>query len=461
MSHQLPNYINSSSFYWRRLLLDFSLHLLTTSIMPRPFYKGIQKKRQQKKRAKLPLDVRRERREKRRQQDAKLCQAIQGLTDTIESNIASIAEEHNRSEDFIRLALGTSGPEVRQSRAVQAYNAWVKFRMEELNDGVPLGDKLNVASFKEQYGHEYSELSGEEKETYMEKLIEWRKMQHPTTLKYHKEAEADIQASMKELLSLADRLEQRTGYCVTIWGHKGSDESNAQPICRVPQKLEIFTNVILKLDPASLLFKMEAWAINGSQGVVRASQLNHDAKKHDVVELLRKSFHSAAEISTGRLSYSKYVEKIVLRHHVDIVGWPLKEFVDPSRMKMHELQSVYDGLTASPPTIYFKKLSETEVEDRCRLHRENEAVADASEGNGTQSDTEDGTQAVEPTAQSGTGDHSQEVSGGTSTVNVEQVGTAKKRKKGAEGGGAKKKKVRTSKSVGSTYSTRNECYGRA
>ncbi|KAG8958250.1 hypothetical protein FRC03_009304 [Tulasnella sp. 419] len=414
--------------------------------MPRPFYNGAKKKRQQKKRAKLPLDIRKERIEKRRQRNAKLSQAINGLADTIEDNIASIAEEHHRTQDFIRLAVGTSGPEVRRNRAAQAHNAWVKFRMEEVNAGVPLGDKLNIASFKEQYGHEYGKLTAEEKEAYIDRLLEWRKTQHPTTLKYHKEAEADIQASMKELFGLAERLEQRTGYCVTIFGHKSSEESNAQPVCRVSQQVASFTNVVLKLDPPAMLFKMEAWAIDGGHGVVRAARVNHEAKKHEVVEWLRNSFHSAAEISSGRLNYTRYVEKIVLRYGIDIVGWPLKSFKDPSRMKIHELQAVYDGLTASPPTIYFEKLTETELEDRRRENRENASVpkaSPASEGNGMQ--PQDGTQAVNPTVESqidtsGMGERSQEIGGGSAAADTEQMNPSGKRKKGAKEGNAKKKR---------------------
>lgn len=73
------------------------------------------------------------------------------------------------------------------------------------------------------------------------------------------------------------------------------------------------------------------------------------------------------------MKYDGYFERIVVQHKVDLVGWPLEVLKNPSRMTRPELKSLHQGLFATPPTIYFARLSQAEVDS---LVEERELLAE-------------------------------------------------------------------------------------
>ena len=62
--------------------------------------------------------------------------------------------------------------------------------------------------------------------------------------------------------------------------------------------------------------------------------------------------------------FTSFLQQIVIPHRIDIVGWPLKKMIDPSQMSIHDLQAVHRGLTSTPPSIYFRELTDAELVEK-------------------------------------------------------------------------------------------------
>ncbi|KAG8937392.1 hypothetical protein FRC03_008193 [Tulasnella sp. 419] len=106
--------------------------------------------------------------------------------------------------------------------------------------------------------------------------------------------------------------------------------------------------------------KSELYALHGLQGVAQNAHEQHSARKQIVVQYLQNSLQNATGRTSVRLNYVNFTEKIVLGHGVDLVGWPQGVGLNAGGLTRANLQRVFDGVTADPPTIYFKKLTPDE-----------------------------------------------------------------------------------------------------
>jgi len=66
------------------------------------------------------------------------------------------------------------------------------------------------------------------------------------------------------------------------------------------------------------------------------------------------------------MSWKKYEEFIVNQYHVAIIGWPEEITFDPQNLGYRQLKTLLDGLSGEEPTIYWKKLTNAEYEERRR-----------------------------------------------------------------------------------------------
>ncbi|KAG8921810.1 hypothetical protein FRC02_012343 [Tulasnella sp. 418] len=369
------------------LLVTLSLDVTEQHLcMPRShYYNGSARQQRKQKAPKVDREMVKARSALQRERNRKFNAAVRELTSLIDTNIKKIKEEHGRSEVFIQTALGISGPEFRGSnRKVSLYNAWLKGRMAEVNNERSDNgeEKLTLPDFKKMYGSEYEEIKDDEEkcQAYLNGLEKTREENTTSARKYHQAAQLDINSTMNDMFGLAQQLEQRTGYLVSIFSHKGSVESNAMPQCHIPQAMENFLDTVIKKDVAAFLLNMEAWAMQGPEAVAKTSRVIHAEMRKTVVALLKNSLEKAAGRSPIRMYYANFLQQVVIPNCVDIVGWPLKKMIDPSRMTTHDLQLVHQGLASQPPTIYFKKLTQTELQDKRKLLKEEQKKGEKDEG---------------------------------------------------------------------------------
>ncbi|KAG8946609.1 hypothetical protein FRC03_001326 [Tulasnella sp. 419] len=147
-----------------------------------------------------PIEKQRRKQEKW-ERDHKFNHLIDNLLTHIDDEVQKIHKETNSSISFIRSALGIAGSELKGTRSENAHNAWVRGRMKEINDeNEQKGEEhMSLPDFKEQYGHEYAQLTPAEREAYCTALTEHRKLQHPTKHKTYKAASIDIDYTVNQV----------------------------------------------------------------------------------------------------------------------------------------------------------------------------------------------------------------------------------------------------------------------
>ncbi|KAG8940750.1 hypothetical protein FRC03_005131 [Tulasnella sp. 419] len=78
-----------------------------------------------KKAPKLPDDVRRKRVEDRKEKNKRFFDDIDEVIKERETTITTLATHHGRSEEYVRTALGVSGPELLSKRGPNARNGCI------------------------------------------------------------------------------------------------------------------------------------------------------------------------------------------------------------------------------------------------------------------------------------------------------------------------------------------------
>ncbi|KAG8940052.1 hypothetical protein FRC03_005819 [Tulasnella sp. 419] len=326
-------------------------------------YDGVQHTtgRKPSKRHTVPINpVEQQRRQQAKDDDNyKFDTMMRNLFELIDAEVQNIHEETGRSISFIQTALGVAGPELKGKRSGSLYNAWVHVRMRDVNDDNEAEgrERISLADFKEKYGHEYALLTPAERESHCEALTEHRQLQHSTERKICNAAQTDVEATITQVQDILCRLEMRTGYLCFLIGHRGDENTQSKAMFYISDQLKLFLDCTFRINVSDFLAKSEIYALHGTRGVAQNTQEEKAVQKHTVVSRFNNSLYTAIGRSNVRMNYIHFKERIELDLGVELVGWPFGKVTNPSLMCKSDLQLLYNGLTATPPTIFFQKLT--------------------------------------------------------------------------------------------------------
>ncbi|KAG8925094.1 hypothetical protein FRC03_009907 [Tulasnella sp. 419] len=134
----------------------------------------------------------------RRDYDQLFRRLLGNLLEVIDAEVQNIHEETGRSVEFIRTALGVSGPELKIRRSGNSYNAWVHCRMKEINEKRDEAGKerITLQEFNVTYGHEYAQLTPGER---MVHVYEYRELQYTTAHQVKRAAIADNRTTVTQV----------------------------------------------------------------------------------------------------------------------------------------------------------------------------------------------------------------------------------------------------------------------
>jgi hypothetical protein len=163
---------------------------------------------------------------------------------------------------------------------------------------LPQGEKLTLAEFIEKHGHEYKQLTEEEKAALLKNL---QTMRENKTLKNHhavrkvaQAASADIRTTMTTLASSSYHLPERAGYAMLTLGARTDYGLSTMPMEIVPPILRGFCEEVLGKTPLRIAEEMEVWLLKKQGLGGGSSRTQRDASSHDlksqVADKLRLSF---------------------------------------------------------------------------------------------------------------------------------------------------------------------------
>ncbi|KAG1876976.1 hypothetical protein C8R48DRAFT_541444, partial [Suillus tomentosus] len=178
-----------------------------------------------------------------------------------------------RSQLFLRSRM------LRQQRGVNSWNAFVRVKHMEANEGHERGDRIKLTKFiaenRDQLVHEHSQLSLAEKRALNADVVEARRQKSHAARANPKATRHDMNATFttmdREWMALCARTGAE-GFYVAV---RGSVEDLSEPKIFFTQKAEKFVQDVLKVEPRHL----DAIALeNDIKGKVNMNYTNYERK---------------------------------------------------------------------------------------------------------------------------------------------------------------------------------------
>ncbi|KII92058.1 hypothetical protein PLICRDRAFT_154292 [Plicaturopsis crispa FD-325 SS-3] len=272
--------------------------------------------------------------------------------------ISALAAKHHVEDAQVLQKVGMA-THYKTTRAVSLSNAITHAKAKAINSQLPVGEKKKLAELKQLASQDNAmqNLSEDDKARLIAELVEYRKLK--TT-----GARSSNQAAAKDFLGTADRvngeldsLAQRTGARAITLMVRGHINDECAPTWHATNEaIDFFVDALgLELDDVVRLF--EQWACAPNKSSKDAKTLENLRKK--CVKAIQEGLRIITSRNTARMSYVKY-DDLVQAHCVQLEGWPLKKFVNPSFIgTVSEIRDLWNALDSG--ACQWKRLTSSEM----------------------------------------------------------------------------------------------------
>ncbi|KIO28402.1 hypothetical protein M407DRAFT_22454 [Tulasnella calospora MUT 4182] len=325
-----------------------------------------------KKAYKLSAQERRERKKAKEEKLDALFSDVKQVFHDKEEAVIALATKHDVPEDTVRGFMGEA--KLAKSRAINPKNAYARWRLQELNTDRPKGQRLSLKDYHRDHAEEYKTADQSTIQEAVESLKQHRESKRMPVRKKGRAVLRDVNTTMAKMATMADQLALRTDHQVLILASKTSHQSYATPMAHVTPSAEGFTDTLFKTDIYAAAHHFEAYGTEGAQGVAHSSRTTHTRMKGDLVTAMRKHLQSVSDRRDAVISYEHFYHKVILRYHVDIIGWPGDiPFKNPSELTRSHVKRLHSLASSVPPALHFIALNQEEVNQRIAKRAEDEA----------------------------------------------------------------------------------------
>ncbi|KAG2090930.1 hypothetical protein BD769DRAFT_1395678 [Suillus cothurnatus] len=257
---------------------------------------------------------------------------------------------------------------LQQQQGVNLWNGFVRAQLKEANEDREKGERFKLTEFIAQNKTEldctYSKLTVVQEQVYKGQILEAHEKKQWTARANPKAVQHDINASLASM--------DHEGFYIAV---RGGIEDLSEPKVFFTQKAEKFIKDILHMEPWHLGLKLESYVISGlDEGVTPNCQrpLNKIISEcHTFIQDALKSILLKKNIKCSvKMNYTNYECKIVERHGVELVNWPLSGPVrNPSKVSgRNEVEKLWGALDKG--TCHWVNLSDDDHKAQMQLNRE-------------------------------------------------------------------------------------------
>ncbi|KAG1838771.1 hypothetical protein F4604DRAFT_1600049 [Suillus subluteus] len=284
------------------------------------------------------------------------------------------------------------------SQRPNAWNAFVRQRLDDINEGLSKGNRWKLTEFieshKETLRNNYARLSCAQKNNYEVEIMKIRadkqRMVHDNPRAVQHDMQATFAAMDQEVLSyflrrsFSDRhIIQWTAICSRLGVEgfyvavRGGIEDLSGPKLFFSEKAEKFVRAVLDLEPQRLALKLEAFAVSGlSKEKKSLNQLVSECWmliQDELDFILRKNKLA----NHAKMNYTNYEHAIVEHYGVELKGWPfeLLPVRNPSRIGGRKSVQLLIN-TLIEETCKWTKLTEEELADRITSNHARQAAGE-------------------------------------------------------------------------------------
>ncbi|KAJ6568720.1 hypothetical protein B0H19DRAFT_1065529 [Mycena capillaripes] len=326
-----------------------------------------------KPRAPLTAEQKSEKREAREKKQEEIDEAVSAWFTSTYAKATELAERFKRDQRyFLDIFFQGGARMVNHQEEINPYNAFKSIKAAECREN---GEFLNAAAIHRRYYDEYTKLTAEEKQAYVDKFAEERSQDLKLRRDTPRGRLQDLKNTARNVESLMAGLRTRVGaegfFCIV----RNNPDFNVKPQWYFTSaEVESYMKIACrpKWDTYTVGTKLEAFAVAGCDplNLLRTSKQKADFLKREIRDLLRQNLVGITGDENAEMEYVRYEEKIVHSRGVKLVGWTAPHFVNPSELStsLPPLQELHHAIKTG--TCCFVKLTPQERQERIENYNE-------------------------------------------------------------------------------------------
>ncbi|KAH7922363.1 hypothetical protein BV22DRAFT_976567, partial [Leucogyrophana mollusca] len=262
--------------------------------------------------------------QQKKENQARMQEALTKLLEEQAAQRAALATVHNVTVDKVAKLSGYKA-HYTNSRKPQLRNALVHAKMKELNEDRAPGKKYTLKEIQAEVEQDSSmkDLTEEEKEKYINDLVEFRQLKQSGARANNAAAARDVMKTTDKIIAELDNLRDRTGVYGCVFVTRSHVNDSIAPTWYATDNSADFFEDVLKLDPHDISRQFEQWACN-----------QNESEHANVRKQCTRMVQNGLKAITGRsvaMNYQNYDTSLVPTHKIKLIGWPPDvPFVNPS-----------------------------------------------------------------------------------------------------------------------------------
>ncbi|EMD35107.1 hypothetical protein CERSUDRAFT_97023 [Gelatoporia subvermispora B] len=276
-----------------------------------------------------------------------------------------------KSDHYLRLMF-MGATKTRTARKPNAFNAWGhKLAQEAAAEGHGGADLIDL---EKENLPDYHDLTAEEKMELINTFTDDRKSYKFKTRTNQRDRTHNIQNVVKKVDALLFNLKRRVGVEYVLCIVRNTDEYPMNPHwCFSNEAINEYLKGTVRKgwDTQKISALMEAFAVASCDMVsmFNTSQARANWYKGQIRDKINALLAEASDHPGAIMNYITFERDIVLRYSIDLKGWPLEKFVNPSELStsIPPLLSLKEALDNG--TCHFVKLNAVQLAEREEKYR--------------------------------------------------------------------------------------------
>ncbi|KAG6370664.1 hypothetical protein JVT61DRAFT_11149 [Boletus reticuloceps] len=289
-------------------------------------------------------------RDERRKRHIALATDLVTARQSFTQHAVDLATKHGRTPKWTRTQLFLNSA-MRDRRRVNAWNAFLKEKLGEINSGHEKGNHVKlptfVATHKVELLAEYRKLTNVQRQSLIAKVqaaCESKPLRARANPKAINQAITGAFVKMDQEWTALCTKTGMEGFFIAV---RGTVEDHAEPKIFFSEKAESFVRTVLDVEPRRLALRLESWVVSGISKYFftcsflltrqpyisdlpatsnRQRPLNHVIS--DCCSLIQEGLNDILIECCGvtknvKMNYTNYELHIVERHGVTLIGWPV------------------------------------------------------------------------------------------------------------------------------------------
>ncbi|KZS97434.1 hypothetical protein SISNIDRAFT_482337 [Sistotremastrum niveocremeum HHB9708] len=289
---------------------------------------------------------------------------VEKLHIELDQKISAMALTHGLKFKAMRSIVLRLGGHVSTRRRSNRFNALKHCRARVIPDDLSPDERERQERLQEVAldAANASEVSKEDMDQMIVLLNERRENKMRGSRSIEKWRHADVRGTLRRVERELNAMDLRCDSATMMISVRTGLSQRGGPVYYCHGRMRDYIETVLGLNFEELCLLLENWCICQVKGVVQNANARKTALKGKITSLVRQGLRDITNGKCMSMVWKGYRQKMEVENGIRLAGWPSHITFNPHDLSPSQLQLIHDGLSADPPTIYWEKISPTEME---------------------------------------------------------------------------------------------------